>query len=80
MNPIDLTGVSCGLIPQIGANLRESGRERMEFLVDASKVTTIVNSLGIQSDWSLEVEENGDQALLRFRRTTSADDNPLDMF
>lgn len=73
----DYSGKTCGLVPQIQQDLDATAGERVEFLVPAKAVLPLVSALAESRTWSMDVEERGDTAMVRFTRRTQADDDPL---
>lgn len=76
----DYSGKLCGLVPQLQQDLNQAAGDRVEFLVPAKAVLPIVSALAESRTWSLDVEERGDTALVRFTRRAPSEDDPLNLF
>ena len=62
---IDLTHLSCGLIPKLNTLLSRSGAGRLTVRVGSKKVFPVINALA-GGNWGIEVQEHGQDAVITF--------------
>ena len=76
---IDLTEVTCGLVPAMAQYLAQTGRDAVTFLVRRGVEHELWGGFGTGGDWAFELVPGEGHDEARFTRRAPAGPDPLNL-